>query len=219
LPQPGGIIQLRAIPPLVHPSFQPALSPISLASWDGEELPETYLLYHGPLDRPSLSELLSAWSWAAAALGAYYPLIIYGVPALQKPLIQHMLHESGLSDSTRLLPTADSGAAWGDPRRIAALYQGCTALFHPQTPSPWGDPLRHALACGKPVVVAAHPWVDALCGPAGISAPAGDTRRLGAALIAVCIEEDLAQQLSVAATQRARAWAPELYRQAWLSLF
>jgi glycosyltransferase involved in cell wall biosynthesis len=66
--------------------------------------------------------------------------------------------------------------------------------------------LRLALASGRPVVAADHPLADALVGPAAYLAPAGDSRALGAGLITVLVEEDLAGRLSQAARQRAASW-------------
>jgi glycosyltransferase involved in cell wall biosynthesis len=219
LPQPHHFPNLASAPPLAHPLFQPFPPPPDHQRWTGFELPETYILYHGPLDRTSIEILFEAWSWAAGPVGRYYPLLLYGGRQSKMLSIEAMIREAGLMESVMLLPAADSDPACSDPAQIAALYQGCRALFQPGPVSPWGDPLTHALACGKPVVAAANTWSEQRIGPAGYLAPALDARQLGAALITVCVEDEVADGLQRAAVERSRRWAAHTYRQVILSLF
>lgn len=211
--QPGD--SFRLIPPLVNPEFTRA--PAAQEAWAGFDLPETYVLYHGPYDHHSMQRLLAAWSWAAGAIGTYYPLILYGVPTGQRERLAGMLERVKLADSAILLET--SGAAHSGTL-CGALYAGCSALFHPAAVSAWGDPVRQALACGKPVVVSANPWSEALVGPAGYLAggesmnPDEAARQLGAALITVIVEEQMAEELAQSAAQRAQSWQPERHWQA-----
>ena len=94
---------------------------------------------------------------------------------------------------------------------LVRLYEGCTALFHPAPVSPWGGAVRRALACGKPVVAAEGALASALVGPAAYLAPMDDPRALAAALITVVVEEEVAENLSKAACQRASAWKIESF--------
>jgi glycosyltransferase involved in cell wall biosynthesis len=205
---PGGNHHL--IPPLVNPEF--TRSPAAQEAWAGYDLPETYVLYHGPYDRQSMERLLAAWSWAAGAIGTYYPLILYGFQTGQRERLADLLERVRLADSVILLETGSAGCG--------ALYTGCSALFHPAPPSTWGDPVRQALACGKPIVASANPWSEALVGSAGYLAggksitPEEAARQLGAALITVIVEEQMAAELAQAAAHCAQAWQPERHWQA-----
>lgn len=217
LPTPSKSIQLRAVPPLVHPLFRPVAQPIYIPDLPCGELPEAYLLYHGPLDLSHIEIILQAWGWAAGSIGTHFPLLLYGRAEQPPARLRAMIQQAGFSDSLFLLPSNTSEAAWNDPACLATLYQGCTALFHPAPISPWGDPVRHALACGKPVVAPNHPWSEALVGPAGYLISGHDPRQYGAALITLCVEEEMAQKLGETAARRALAWSAAQHKETLLS--
>ena len=118
----------------------------------------------------------------------------------------------GFSETVRILPPSSL-------RALKALYQGCSALFHPAAPSPWGGPLRLTLSNARPVVALETTWSDAIVGPAAYLVPPRedgrlDARALGAALVTVIVEESLGEELSEAAEQRAAAWNGEHFPQA-----
>lgn len=159
----------------------------------GQALPETYILYHGPAGARDLELLFSAWSWAAGPIGETYPLVVTGIP---EGRIAGLLDAYGLGNTVRLLPEIPLGA-------LAALYQGCSLLFHPAQVAAWGDPVRLALACGKAVVALETLRCAALVGPAAFLAPADQAgRTLGAALLSVAVEESLSTSLGQAALRR-----------------
>jgi glycosyltransferase involved in cell wall biosynthesis len=169
-------------------------------------------LYHGPGRSGELRRLLETWSWAAGSVGEYYPLILVGLDDAQRSSLGQLAQEYGLEGTIRSLPSLP-------PSLLAAVYRGCSVLLHPGPVSPWGDPLRLALASGLPVVAAESPLADALVGPAGYLAPAGDPRTLGAALITVLVEDELASRLSQAARQRAAAWKLDLFPERLLETY
>ncbi len=185
------------LPPVVHPIFlQAEGSSQALADLD---LPETYILYHGPTDAAALHPLRAAWTWAAASIGEYYPLVLInaGSSFLPSPGIGRGAGGEG----PILLPPLPLPT-------LAALYRGCSAVFHPLPASAWDGALRLALASGKPLVALETPLSDALVGPAGYLSPPGpeQDRALGAALITVIVEENVAEALGQAAQQRAAGW-------------
>ena len=197
LPTPDLPATLQRLPPLVHPAFRPAASPAALA---GLPLPDTFVLHHGSLARPgALEHLLDAWSWATPSLGEYYPLLLAGLGPHEQAALSKALAGSQMAGSLRPLPPLS-------PAALAEVYRRCTALFQPEPGTPWGEPVRHALACGRPVVACGDPLTAALVGPAAYLAAPGDGRALGAALITVVVEDALAEQLSAAALQRSAAW-------------
>jgi hypothetical protein len=209
LPLPGGSlapVPLFRLPPAVHPGFEP---PALFAAEDlsALDLPETYVLYHGPCGLPALQRLLNAWSWAAGAIGEAFPLVLIGFEQATRLRIQALLTPETLEKTVRILPPVPF--PW-----LAEIYRGCAALFHPAPISPWGSPVRHALACERPVVAAENPLIDAMTGPAAYLAPADDPRALGAAIITVVVEEEVSQNLTQAAHRRASAWGSETFSQA-----
>ena len=201
LPMPDSSLPFVSIPPLIHPLFQSNQPSPAIEFWPGVDLPQTYILYHGPLDQTSIEHLLEAWSWAAGSIGTYYPLLLYGGLENQQHWILETARRLGLDENLFLLPP-------GSPVQLAALYCGCSALFQPGPISPWGDPVHHAMSCAKPVVAADNLWSAARLGSSGFLAPATDLRALGAALITVIVEDDLAERLAVGAKQRVKSWNP-----------
>jgi glycosyltransferase involved in cell wall biosynthesis len=196
LPDPPSPAPLVRLPPLVHPDFA---RPLPHSQAQLPDLPETYVLYHGPLRPTDQRRLLNAWSWAADAVGSLYPLVVLGAQPLARARLGALLGEFGLGDSVVVLPEIL-------PQSAAAVYQGCRTLFHPAPVLPWGGAVRHALSCGKPVVVLDSPQADAQIGRAGFTLPASESRRLGAALITTIVEDEVLDTLSEAARQQAAGW-------------
>jgi glycosyltransferase involved in cell wall biosynthesis len=161
------------------------------------DLPETFIIYHGPGDRRSLEHLVQAWNWASAAIGGSYPLLVFGLDHGARAILSGFVEEYDLEGSLRLVLDVS-------PELLPYLYQRCSAVFHPAPPSPWSGPVRLALACGKPLVASENSITDAIAGPAAYLAPAGDARALGAALVTVIVEEQVAESLSAAAFQRTK---------------
>jgi glycosyltransferase involved in cell wall biosynthesis len=194
LPQRSGI-EVLTLPPVVDPEF---LQP-GAADLPGLDLPDGYVLYHRQGKGTALRRLFDTWSWAAGSIGDYYPLFLLGLDGTERTNADGLAREYGLEGSVRSLPSLS-------PAQVAAVYRGSSVLLGMGPVCPWGDPLSLALASGLPVVAAEHPLADALVGPAAYLAPAGDSRALGAALITVLVEGDLAERLSQAARRRAAAW-------------
>ena len=132
-------------------------------------------------------------------IGEVYPLLIFGLePTIQKYL-ERQIQTYQLGNSVRLLPTQT-------PSLVPTLFQNASAFFHPAQSAAWAGFIRLALRCGKPLVAAASPLVEALVGPAAYLAPAEELRLLGAGLITVIIEESVAQKLSEQGNERAAGW-------------
>lgn len=206
---------LRTVPPtgITGPVFHlpplaltetDALRPGSQAENAGLNLPTGYFLYHGTAHPRSLQRLLDAWSWAAGAIGEAYPLLIVGLEEAERERVEHMAADSGLQATVQALGQVS-------PWALLEIYRGCSAFFYPEAVSPWGDPLRQALACGKPVVAYDSPAADAIVGPAAYLVPGDDARALGAALITVVVEEDVSQALSNNARERTSQWESDRY--------
>jgi glycosyltransferase involved in cell wall biosynthesis len=198
LPQPDLPALYKPLPPLVSPDFNPT-DPPDLAALEPYHLPESYVLYHGPQDPASITRLLDVWSWAAGAVGELYPLVVLGMEKQGRQQLLEVSADTKLNQTLIRLPAVSLPA-------IAALYRGAAALLHIGDVSPWGGPLRYALACGVPVVAAYSSDADALVGPAGYLVGSDDARAMGAALLSVLVNEEVAQPLRQAALVRAAGW-------------
>ena len=221
LPAPDVKQQIIRLPRITHPALVSPMNRDSffeaniredgpghngrlrLADYPEQGIPETFILYHGSLLAKDLQRLFNAWSWAAGSIGEYYPLLIAGVDRTSHQRILPLLKEYQLEASVRLLsPLTLTG--------LIGLYRECSALFLPVVDSLWQGAIPLAMACGKPIVALETPWSDALIGPAGYLLPGSEqgaeSRTLGAALITVVVEENVAEQLSLVARQRAAAW-------------
>jgi glycosyltransferase involved in cell wall biosynthesis len=220
LPEPATDTQVHILPPSVHPLFQaspPNQVHLASAELEALNLPETYLLVHGPDDALSLRRLLDAWSWAAGSIGEHYPLILIGLDHPAQDRLAALLAEYQLTNTARPLPLLSLPD-------LVGVYRGCSALFHPAQISPWGDPARLAFACGKPVVGLESERAAALMGPAGYLTSPNQPypeicRALGAALITVTVEESLAEELSQAAQKRSAPWQSDSFSQSLMDYY
>lgn len=198
LPSPKVNTSVMRLPPLVHPAFSgeidaPRIAPLEV------ELPETYVLYHGPSNQRALLRLLEVWSWTSAPLGDSYPLVCLGLDSAAQNWLGAFLERHDLEISVRPLPAVS-------PTSMAQIYRGCSALLHPEAGACWSGTLRHALACARPVVAAESDSTDALVGPGAYLTPAEDSRAMGAALLTVIVNNEMSTRLSRAAGQRGAAW-------------
>lgn len=195
-------VPVFSLPPVVPGVFWKDRS--SQSSLHRLDLPEAFVLYHGPHAPRDLRALLSAWSWAAGSIGEDYPLVVLGLDSAGQASLQTLAREYGLVETVRALPILPLGD-------LAAVYYDCSALLHPLVVSPWGGPLHLALACGKPVVGLEDRLSDSLAGPAAYLVSKGDSwqaycRALGAALVTVVVEASVADSLVDQARQRAAGW-------------
>jgi glycosyltransferase involved in cell wall biosynthesis len=170
----------------------------------GLELPDTYILYHGPSHQAALQLLLETFRWAAGPVGENYPLLILGLDAAGRAWLPALLDANNLQGYVRALPVISTFS-------VPWLYRNCSVLFHPAEITPWGNPLRNALTYGRPVVAAETALTDALVGPAAYLVALDQPRELGAALLSVIVEEELAGQLSADALRRAASWQAETF--------
>lgn len=212
--QPGAF---QWLPPVVNSGFSTDTNLANQIRGNGSaraweelrrlDLPDTYLLYHGPASTLAMGWLCNAWSWTAGPIGEYHPLLVLGFNAAERDNFLKTTEFFHFGETVRVLPALS-------PQAVALLYQRCTALFHPAPEPVWGGPIRHALACGKPVVASQEAETSRLVGPAAYLAAGDDGRSLGAALITVVVEEEVTKTLAQAARQRAAAWTGAAYSQA-----
>jgi hypothetical protein len=195
-PRPGAL----SLPPAVHPSFTPRIE--SEVHIPGIEIPEAYVLYHGPGDMASIRRALEAWTWAAGPLGESYPLVLLGLNERSQREAELLADSLHVRDTVVALPPIPPG--W-----VAPLYQLAAVVFPPAEVPPWGGSIRHALACGRPVVATETERTSAIVGPAAILVDPADTRRLGASVIGVIVKEELSVRLEEASRVRSAGWRNE----------
>jgi glycosyltransferase involved in cell wall biosynthesis len=167
---------------------------------DALDLPEAYVLYHGPSEERALRRLLDAWSWVVDPLGGAYPLLAIGLGEDGRERLASLAVEYSLGEGVRSLPMVS-------PAAVGTIYQRSAALIHPLMDPPWGGPARLALASDTPVISFESEPMSALVGPAAYLVPQGEARLLGAALITVLVEEEVAQKLIQEGRQRVAAWS------------
>lgn len=199
LPVPAVAAPVWRLPGLVSPDFNP-VEPPDASTLAALDMPETYLLYHGPQEPWHLERLMAVWSWAAGSIGELFPLAILGFGSggqSQRLLAQVRTHQ--MERFVKILPDVSTAA-------VASIYRGSAGLLHFGEVAAWGGPVRYALACGKPVVADETERADALVGSAGYLFPHQEARRMGAALLTIVVNDDVAQGLHDAARTQAAKW-------------
>ncbi len=202
LPKPDVSAPLFMLPPAVPDVFFAGAALVE--SPELERLPDTYILYHGPTTDSDLRRLLDAWSWATPALGVDFPLLLLGMDEPGRRRLAELEPAYRFEPAVQALPALPLAL-------LAEVYRRSSALFHPASIAPWGNSLRLAMVCGKSIVALENPLSDALVRSAAYLAPPGvsprDTcRALGAALVTVIVEEDVAASLAEESKKRSDAW-------------
>jgi glycosyltransferase involved in cell wall biosynthesis len=194
--------RVRTIYLAADPKFSNHVDPIDTAALRRNyELPEEYVLYLGGFDaRKNIETLLQVYTWAQDVLGESYPLVIAGgLPER---------HDAFFHDPRVIAQQIDVEAAIRCIGRVAeedkvALYQQARAFLYPTLYEGFGLPALEALACGVPVVGSNASSVPEIVGDAGILVDPRDARAMAGALIAVCTEDALHDELSERALQQA----------------
>jgi hypothetical protein len=176
------------------------------------QLPDEFILYQGPGGEGDLETLLQAWRWASVAVGELYPMLLVGLDDNDQRFIRERSKLLGLDGSLLVL----SGVT---PASLSWIYERCSAVFHPGPVSPWSGPARLAIASGKPLVATEQNLTAAITGPAAYLVRENDARALGAALVTVVVEHEMADRLSIAAKQRSQAWSSHDFRQQIMDVY
>jgi glycosyltransferase involved in cell wall biosynthesis len=156
-------------------------------------LPDTFVLWLSGFDRRKNARgLLHAYTWVYHALGDEYPLVMAGkLPAKDThffPDPRRIARELGLGDIVHF-------PGWIDEDDKPALYSLAGVFVFPSYYEGFGLPVLESMACGTPVVTSNAASLPELAGAAAFQVDPADTRRLGAAIIALCVQEDLHTQM------------------------
>ena len=196
LPNPESGMPVYRLPVSIPKIFWEESSGIS--DLDDHDIPEDFVLYHGAGEENALRMVVESWGWVNHALGETTRLLAAGLDGAARNHLAELAAENDIAGSVHILPEIPLA-------KLAETYRRSRALFHPAAISPWGDPLQLALACAKPVVALESSWADARLGPAAYLAPPKG-RALGAALVTILVEDEIAQALSEEAKKRSAAW-------------
>jgi glycosyltransferase involved in cell wall biosynthesis len=153
------------------------------------DLPETFVLWLSGFDvRKNAQALLHAYTWVHNALGDDYPLVMAGeLPAQDTsffPDPRRTAVELGIGDVICF-------PGWVDEADKPALYSAATVFAFPSRYEGFGLPILEAMACGTPVVTSSAASLPELAGTAAFQINPDDSRQLGAAIISLCVQEDL----------------------------
>ncbi len=185
--------RVRAIYLAAGPEFRPETRPDNEAIRERYGLPETYVLYVGGFDRrKNLRQLLAAWTWVDAGAGELYPLVMAGkLPAPDGRMFADLpaLARELEIEKTVVFP---GPIAHED---LPAVMRGATAFVYPSRYEGFGLPPLEAMACGVPVVACNSSSLPEVVGDAAILVDPDDSRALGASLLTVVVNEDVAQDL------------------------
>jgi hypothetical protein len=209
LPVPATVLPIAVQPPRVHPLFHandpslPVPAAFQAIRRPGRaklDLAGAPFFLYGGSPRPELLRLLlSAWSWAAPALGEDFFLALPNLAEAEQNLVREWSAEQEFAPSLLFMETTELA-------ELAWLYRQAAAVIQLEPSQPWGDPAALALAAGRPLVGLEEPRIVARAGPAAFLTPPGDPRLLGAALVTVGSDEVVAQALMDAAQTRAQGW-------------
>jgi glycosyltransferase involved in cell wall biosynthesis len=172
------------------PHYQPVNDPDCLETARRKyDLPEEFVLWLSGFDvRKNAQALLHAYTWVYEALGDDYPLVMAGALPEEDtsffPDPRRIAAELGVTDAVRF-------PGWVDEADKPALYTAATVFVFPSRYEGFGLPVLEAMACGTPVVTSNAASLPELAGAAAFQVDPGDPRRLGAAIIALCVQEDL----------------------------
>jgi glycosyltransferase involved in cell wall biosynthesis len=200
--------RIRTIYLAANPEFTDHLDPIdTTALRRNYDLPEEYVLYLGGFDaRKNVETLLQVYTWAQDVLGENYPLVIAGgLPDR---------HDEFFHDPRVIAKQIEVEDVVRCIGRVAeedkvALYQQARVFLYPTLYEGFGLPALEALACGVPVVGSNASSVPEIVGDAGILVDPKDARAMAGALIAVCTEDALHDDLSERALNQAAQFSWE----------
>jgi glycosyltransferase involved in cell wall biosynthesis len=157
-------------------------------------LPEQFVLYMGGFDvRKNVRALLNAYTYVAPSVGEDYPLVLagkepaeWGTPRF--PDLKLEIEQLGLTDAVRWIGPVDEADKPG-VLRLASLF------VYPSLYEGFGLGPLEAMACGTPTVAADASSLPEVVGDGAYLVDPRDARKMGGAIIASLIQNDLRESL------------------------
>ncbi len=200
--------RVRTIYLAADPKFTDRVDPVDYAALrKNHDLPEDYVLYLGGFDaRKNIEAALQVYTWAQGALGENYPLVIAGKLPDRHDAFFHdprvIAKQIEVENVVRFIgPVTEEDKV--------ALYQQARAFLYPSIYEGFGLPALEALACGVPVVGSNASSIPEIVGDAGMLVDPHNARAMAGALIAVCTEDSLHDELSERALAQAAKFSWE----------
>lgn len=165
-------------------------------------LPDEFALYVGGFDqRKNVNSLLLAWTYAGPSLGQQLPLVLAGrypqeTGSALFPDLKAYAKQLEIEDYLLWLGEIDEADK-------PALYRLASVFITPTTYEGFGLPVLEAMASGTPVVAGNMSSIPEIAGNAAYLVDPEDARALGAAILAVLVQQDLHNHLANAGRGRA----------------
>ncbi len=157
------------------------------------DLPDFFSLYLGGYEtHKNIINLLHAYTYVAQALGTDYPLLLAGKKPDKTnpnyPDYDEYIRQSDLEAHVRWLGYVDEEDKPG-------LYREASCFVFPSQQEGFGLPPLEAMACGTPVVTTNASSLPEIVGSAAFAVAPDDVRGMAGAIIAVLIQDNLADDL------------------------
>jgi glycosyltransferase involved in cell wall biosynthesis len=159
------------------------------------DLPDEFVLYLGGFDRrKNVNTLLLAWTYAGPSLSEQTPLVLAGRQPQEwkPPLFPDMQAYAQELDVERYLIWLGEVDEADKP----ALYRLAKVVVFPSVYEGFGLPVLEAMACGTPVIAGNQSSIPEVAGEAAYLVDPTDARTMGAAILAVTVQDDLHAHLA-----------------------
>lgn len=179
---------------------------------------EWYVFYVGGFDvRKNLDTLLRAYTYVLEGMGDTFPLVIAGkLPGKESRLFpdikQAMRHYKLAEDEVLFIGEVDDGD-------LPALYRQAECFVYPSRYEGFGLPPLEAMSCGTPVVTTQTSSLPEIVGDAGFLVEPDDARKMAGAILAVLVNDDLAQDLRQRGLAQARRFSWQRTAQETLTVY
>ncbi len=174
-----------------HPKLGAERDPAIRIKYD---LPEQYVLYMGGFDvRKNVRELLAAYTYVGPSVGEEYPLVLAGKEPSEWgtsrfPDLRAEIVRLGISQYVQWAGPIDEADKPG-------VYRMASLFVFPSRYEGFGLGPLEAMACGTPTVAADASSLPEVVGDGAYLVDPDDSRKLGGAVIAALIQNDLRDSL------------------------
>ncbi len=158
------------------------------------KLPEDYTLYMGSFDvRKNVQELLAAYTYVGPSVGDDHLLVLAGRQPLhwgtpRFPDLPTIVKQYGLEPFIRWIGAPDE-------RDKPGIYRMARTFVYPSRYEGFGLQPLEAMACGTPVVAADTSSIPEVVGDAAYLVDPDDARKMGGAILATLLQNDLHESL------------------------
>jgi glycosyltransferase involved in cell wall biosynthesis len=146
-----------------------------------------YLLSLGSIEpRKNIARLLTAWSRCQDQLDDGISLVVAGARGMS-----HIFHDVAMADA----PERVHFIGFVPDDCLPALYSGAIALVYPSVYEGFGLPVAEAMAAGSVAIVSDCTALPEVVGGAGVTIDPFDVEELAHALVTICRDEALRNNL------------------------